>query len=225
MRIIFVRHGDPNYEQDCLTSLGRVQAKAAAIRLLDEGIEAIYTSPMGRAVQTAEAAARLLRLPVVTLPFLHELDWGSADGTPTFADGHPWDIADQLAREGWDLTNPAWPEHPYFRNNRVRASAAYVAEETDRWLASLGYEREGVYYRCARHDDGQHTVAVFSHGGSSAAAIGRIFNLPFPYVCATLHLPFTGITIARLDRRPGSVSMPRLELASDGRHIRDLQAE
>lgn len=223
MRIIFVRHGEPNYEQDCLTPLGRVQAEAAAERLRGEGIEAIYSSPMGRAMQTAQATARVLGLRVQVLPFLHELNWGSADGTPTFADGHPWDIADQLAREGWDLASPDWAVHPYFRNNRVVANVTLVNEETDRWLASLGYVREGVYYRCARQDDRQHTVAVFSHGGSSAAAMGRIFNLPFPYVCATLHLPFTGITIARLNRQPGGISQPCLELASDGRHIEGLK--
>jgi len=35
MRIIFVRHGHPNYEKDCLTELGHRQAEAAAQRLKD----------------------------------------------------------------------------------------------------------------------------------------------------------------------------------------------
>lgn len=30
MRIIFVRHGEPDYQKDCLTDEGRVQAAAAA---------------------------------------------------------------------------------------------------------------------------------------------------------------------------------------------------
>ena len=30
MRIIFVRHGHPNYELDCLTPLGKLQAQAVA---------------------------------------------------------------------------------------------------------------------------------------------------------------------------------------------------
>ena len=32
MRIVFVRHGEPDYANDCLTALGREQAKAAALR-------------------------------------------------------------------------------------------------------------------------------------------------------------------------------------------------
>ena len=57
MRIIFVRHGEPNYALDCLTERGRIQAKAAADRLKEEGIEEIFSSPLGRAAETAAFTA------------------------------------------------------------------------------------------------------------------------------------------------------------------------
>ena len=98
-------------------------------------------------------------------------------------------------------------------------NAVWTDEKTDEWLLSLGYERHGFYYRCIRDDSGQKTVALFSHGGSSAAAMGHILNLQFPYACGLFHLEFTGITIIRLDRIPGRQSLPCLELANDGRHI------
>ena len=44
MRIIFVRHGEPDYKHDCLTELGHLQAEDAAKRLREEGIEEILTS-------------------------------------------------------------------------------------------------------------------------------------------------------------------------------------
>ena len=219
MRIIFVRHGEPNYEKDCLTPLGKIQAEAAAERLRDEGIDAIYSSPFGRAMETAEITAKQLGIgPVRVLDFMHELYWGSVSGKPLFADGHPWNIADELSRTGWDLTRTDWPEHPYFADNRVTESALEVAGKTDGWLASLGYERDGAYYRCMKEND--RTVALFSHGGSSVAMIARILNLPFPYLCATMHFHFTGITILRFDRREGSRVLPCLELVNDGAHIR-----
>ena len=52
MRIIFVRHGEPDYRNDCLTDLGRLQAQAAAERLREEGIEEIWSSPLGRAAES-----------------------------------------------------------------------------------------------------------------------------------------------------------------------------
>ena len=219
MRIVFVRHGEPDYVHDCLTEQGKLQAQAAAERLREEGIEEIFSSPLGRAAETAAATAELLKLPVKTLDYMRELHWGSIDGMPLPSDGHPWDLADLLAGEGWDLTNPGWREHPYFRNNRVTENADLVARMTDEWLLSLGYERNGAFYRCIRPDDRQKTVALFSHGGSSAAAMGHILNLPFPYACGLFHLEFTGITIIRLDRNPGQQRLPCLELANDGRHI------
>ena len=41
MRLLIIRHGDPDYERDCLTERGRVQARAAAERLREEGISVI----------------------------------------------------------------------------------------------------------------------------------------------------------------------------------------
>ena len=58
MRIIFVRHGHPNYRQDCLTELGHLHAKAAAERLCEEKIDMIYSSTCGRAFETAEHIAQ-----------------------------------------------------------------------------------------------------------------------------------------------------------------------
>ena len=37
MRIVFVRHGEPDYEHDCLTETGVRQAEQAAERLKEEG--------------------------------------------------------------------------------------------------------------------------------------------------------------------------------------------
>lgn len=222
MRIIFVRHGEPDYARDCLTPLGHLQAKAAADRLMDEGIQAVYSSPMGRARETARYTAERLHLPVQILDFMHELRWGSADGLPLFANGHPWDVADELARLGWDLTRADWPDHPLFARNLVTACADRVGRETDRFMASLGYPREGAYYRCESRENQRGTVAVFCHGGSSTAALARLLHLPFPYLCATVHLDFTGLFICRLSGGVGESCQPVIELCGDDRHIRGL---
>ena len=37
MRLILVRHGDPDYALDCLTELGHRQAETVAKRLMEEG--------------------------------------------------------------------------------------------------------------------------------------------------------------------------------------------
>ena len=106
MRIIFVRHGEPDYEHDCLTETGKLQAVDAAERLRNEGIEEIYASPQGRAAQTAAATAEVLKRPVKTLDYMRELHWGSIDGTPIPSNGHPWNLSDLLAATR--PTAPCW---------------------------------------------------------------------------------------------------------------------
>lgn len=222
MRIIFVRHGEPDYANDCLTGTGKIQAEKAAQRLRDEGIEEIWSSPLGRAAETAQAASDVLGLPVRTLDFMREVRWGSTNGELLFADGHPWDIVNEMARQGIDLTRTDWRSSPYFRTNRVTEYVDSVEKGIDAWLAGFGYVREGAFYRHLTEEKQHRTVALFSHGGSSSAAIGHMLNLPFPYVCAVLHLQFTGISILRLDRSPGRGTHPCLELSNDAGHIRGI---
>ena len=219
MRIIFVRHGELDYANDCLTEAGKTQAKQAAQRLRDEGIEELWSSPLGRAAETAQAASDVLGLPVRTLDFMREVRWGSTNGEPLFANGHPWDIVNEMSRQGIDLTRPDWRSSPYFRTNNVTEYVNSVEKGIDEWLAGFGYIREGTGYRHLIEEKEHRTVALFSHGGSSSAAIGHILNLPFPYVCAVLHLKFTGITILKLDRSSGLGTHPCLELSNDARHI------
>lgn len=224
MRIVFVRHGEPDYARDCLTELGRIQAEKAAQRLLGEGIGEIYASPLGRARETAQAAAEVLGLPVKTLDFMEEVRWGSADGEELYAGGHPWAIADEMARQGMELNRADWRDAPWFRTNRVVECVDRVERGIDEWLADFGYLREGKHYRHTAEEEQHKTVALFSHGGSSCAAMGHILGLPFPYAIALLHLDFTGITVVRLDSRAGIGAIPQLKCSNDTAHLRDGQS-
>lgn len=219
MRIVFVRHGHPNYANDCLTELGHVHAEAAAERLMGEGIGEIHASSCGRAVETAQHTASRLGLEIVQHDFIREIGWGSTDGSELLHNGHPWLVAEDLTQKGMDLTRADWRETEPFCRNRVVQCVDHVGEGTDRWLAALGYARDGRLYRVTRSDT-DRTVAMFSHAGSSSAALAQMFNLPFPYVCATLAPDFTAITVVTLSDEPGALTMPRFEIANDARHIR-----
>lgn len=223
MRIIFVRHGHPNYADDCLTPLGHLQAEAAAQRLQQEGILQIFSSTCGRAFETAEHTARALSLPVVPCDFMREITWGATDDQPLFADGHPWTITDRMVEEGRSLLSADWTQEEEFRRNRLLGCVRHIATEMDAWLAELGYQREGLYYRVT--GDTRRTIAVFYHGGASAAMLSHLYNLPFPFVCTAMGPDYTGITIASLPDGEGKLVAPRFELLNDARHIQGLRAE
>ena len=222
MRLILVRHGDPNYEKDCLTELGHKQAAIVADRLLNEGIEEIYSSPMGRARQTAAPFAEVSGIKnVQILDFMKEIRYGREEDLYN-QDMSPWVGTDRMVNQGEDLQNPDWQKLPLFIDNTATIDIRAVQKASDPWLKTLGYEREGLYYRNIRRDDSQHTVVLFSHGGSSTDLISRLMNVTFPLLCASLHIPHTGITILRFDRSPGKLCLPVIELMNDGNHLKKL---
>lgn len=65
-----------------LSARGRRQAEALAIRLADEGIDAVWASPMGRARETASMVAAPHGITLSIDADLVEFDWGIWSGRP-----------------------------------------------------------------------------------------------------------------------------------------------
>jgi len=222
MRIIFVRHGHPNYVNDCLTELGRKHAAAAAERLKGEGISEIYSSTCGRAYETAGYVAEKYGLPIVKCEFMREISWGSVDNEPIDFDGHPWSAVDDMVAKGESILNSDWASQEPFVRNKMVSYVENIADALDEWLKMLGYTREGLYYRVTGSSTNK-TIAAFGHGGAGSAIFSHLFNLPYPFVCTTLNQDYTGITIVELPDTPGALVKPRFEIMNDARHIKELR--
>lgn len=67
MRILIVRHGDPDYEKDSLTPKGFREAELLAERLCKLDVKAFYCSPLGRAQDTARPTLQRLGRSAETL--------------------------------------------------------------------------------------------------------------------------------------------------------------
>lgn len=223
MRIIFVRHGHPDYARDCLTALGQLHAGAVAGRLKDEPVRRIFSSTCGRALETAAPLAEMKGLPVERCDFMREIRWGLRDGKPYADEASPWTISGCMTQAGESLLEPGWAASERFCRNIVTDHVQRVGDAFDEWMAQLGYVREGLYYRAASGTE--QTVAVFSHGGSSAAMLSRLFNLPFPFVCQAMGPDYTGVTIVQLPQGEGVLAAPRFEVLNDARHIHGLQTQ
>jgi ribonuclease H / adenosylcobalamin/alpha-ribazole phosphatase len=107
---LLLRHGQtPNSVQKRyagvsdvpLTEVGVKQAAAAGQRLASAGITAIVTSPLRRAVRTAEEVAAATGAPVEAGGGFREADFGAWDGL-TFAE----------VRERWPAELTAWLADP-----------------------------------------------------------------------------------------------------------------
>lgn len=106
-RMILLRHGQTPLSVDKrysgrgnpdLTDLGRAQAAAAADRIgFLGGVDAIVSSPLGRARDTAAAVSDRIGVPVTVLDGLTETDFGSWEGM-TFTEAREFDAA---AHDAW----------------------------------------------------------------------------------------------------------------------------
>ena len=87
--LLLVRHGETDWNAEGrlqgqtdrpLNDFGRRQAQQLAEQLGGEEFEAIYSSDLARARETAEIIGRRLGLPVELDPDLREKDWGNWEG-------------------------------------------------------------------------------------------------------------------------------------------------
>jgi broad specificity phosphatase PhoE len=87
--IVLVRHGETDWNRERrfqghadipLNDAGRRQARELAELLRAEGLSAVYTSPLGRARETAEIVAERLELTPIELAALREIDVGDWQG-------------------------------------------------------------------------------------------------------------------------------------------------
>jgi probable phosphoglycerate mutase len=165
MRLILIRHGESvgnlenrlqGHEDYELTPRGERQAELTAQRLLKEGTTAIYSSPLRRALATAEVIGTCTGCKVEPMPGLSEYHFGELSGM-TYAE----------LRQRFGTALPLPGERPPER--------VYPGEEGreaffDRVTSAFG--------RIAGQHPGE-TVAVVSHGGPIALYCQTVLGLPY----------------------------------------------
>ena len=220
MKIIFVRHGHPDYKNDCLTDLGNAHAQAVGNRLKDQHIDRIFSSTCGRAYQTACYIAPHHGLEVQGLKFMREISWGKPN-TDDYM--HPWNMAARWVKDGKDVMKADWRDDEDIKGHTLLTSYETVACAFDEWLTQFGLVREGCCYRVV--EENTETIVLTSHGGSSSVVLSHIFNLPFPFICHAICPDFTAVTVVNFEGEKGSLTSPSFELVNDNRHIKDISAE
>ena len=227
MLIYFVRHGDPDYPNNCITPLGHRQAQACAARLVGHGITAVYSSGMGRAVQTAAYIGEALALPVTELAFIHEITTGLPGLTGEEEKRlNPWYGADLQIKAGIDFGAQDWEQSPLWgQGNRFKESYYRVVDGFDRWIEeALGYRREGPYYRCLRGEDRcEDRPLIVAHGGSISCLMAHFFNVHPLVVTSHIHMRCTGITVFEWHEEKGELFTPRAAIINDHHHVLGLK--
>lgn len=150
-RILAIRHGETAWNAETrmqgqldvpLNEVGRWQADRVAGALAEESLDALYSSDLARAMQTAEPLARVCGVPIVTDTGLRERCFGVFQGL-TFAE-----------------VEARWPE----QSRRWRRRDPDFAPEGAETLRQFSARCVGATLRLAAAHPGQ-TIALVAHGG------------------------------------------------------------
>ena len=166
--IYLVRHGETQGNIDDkaqghldvpLTETGRIQAKAVAERLNNVEFDAVYSSDLQRAFDTAKAiTAQRPELQIQTRSQLREYHFG--------------DYEDML----WDEVSNTDPQlYQRWKNLSTRIDIKFPGGESmrDAWERVGGFLREIL----AEHRQGNETILIVGHGGSLQAVLSHLLNL------------------------------------------------
>lgn len=163
-RLCIVRHGETAWNAEHrvqgqldvpLNAVGLAQAQAAAKLLAREKFDAVYSSDLSRARQTALPAAALLSLPVLADPALRERHYGIFERL-TYAEvkkTYPEDYARFAARE---------PDYAFRTGESLRDFCARSIAV----ISTLASRNEG------------RSILVFTHGGVLDMLYRHIAGLP-----------------------------------------------
>lgn len=204
MRILIIRHGDPDYKNDCLTEKGKREATLLARRLQSEKIDAFYSSPLGRAKETCQCVARAKNREQDIRVFDWLREFNCEVTLPSGRErGTPWDMLPEewIAERGlYDYKT--WYDHPCYQGSVLKEQYIAVITALDRLIAKHGYVREGEMYRAERPN--RDTVALFCHFGVESVLLSRLCNIsPVNIWQNFVALPSSVTTLHTEERREG----------------------
>ena len=204
MLLFYIRHGDPIYDPDQLTPLGKRQAEAVARRLALFGIDEVYSSPSNRAIETAMPTCEILGKKPVTLDFLNENNLSAlklpSQISPTdWIWSHPEYSQILAGQDVRDLGN-RWYEHPSLEKYHFEKIILPINEKLDEFLASHGYQHDlqkGLYKVTERH--AEKRVAIFAHECMGKIVMSHLLDIPFPSYAIHFEMHTSAFSVVRFD--------------------------
>ena len=211
MRILLVRHAEPDYARDSLTPKGRREAELLSRRLCRLDVKAFYVSPLGRAQDTAAYTLSKVNRTAETLPWLAEFS-GRCYDAMAGESRIPWDYRPRQWTACPELFDPrTWLESPLLAQGDVQQIWAETASGMDALLARHGYHRDGPIYRCA--DNRPDTLVFFCHFGIATALLSHLCGIPpVPLWQSFCMLPSSVTTLVTQERIKGEVDFRCIQL-------------
>ena len=225
MRLLIIRHGDPDYEHNNLTPVGMVEAELLVPRLQREEITEFYSSPLGRAKATARPTLEALGRTATEQDWLREFSIRilrpDKKGDYSFV---PWDWlpADWL-QDPRLLDRERWRENEIMAAEDVGSKYDRVSAEFDKLLEAHGYRRNGLLYDAVQPN--ADTLAFFCHFGLGCVLLSHLMNCSPMVLWQGMCMPPSSVTtVYTEERRPGTAVFRTLSMG-DISHLYAAQVQ
>lgn len=218
MKLLIVRHGDPDYSIDSLTEKGWREAGYLAERLAGVDVKACYVSPLGRARDTASLTLQRTGWTAETCLWLREFEAPICRPDVTDRRMLTWDwLPQDWTAEPRYFHPERWHETEIMREGRVKEAYDWVAGNLEALLERHGYRREGPCWRVVEANN--DTLVFFCHFGVECVILSRLLNIS-PMVlwhgfCAA---PTSVTTVVTEERREG-IAYFRMSAFGDISHL------
>ena len=219
MFLYIIRHGEPDYATDTLTERGKKQAEAVAARLADAGIDRVFSSPLGRAKETAAPTCKRLGLDCQIEEWTREID---EETMTAFPDGKPKSVSliqNTFYRENRkiDLDYQNAFSCSGFSDSGMRGALEKITKNGNDFLERLGYKAEDGNYRILTPST--EKVALFCHGAMGRVWIASLLHIPLHLMWAGFRYTHTGVTVIEFKNNPNGLSAPACLCYSDMSHL------
>lgn len=218
MRIIIIRHADPDYSIDGLTEKGKREAELLAARMAKENVTKIYCSPLGRARATARPTEAALGMEATVCEWLREFNHYTVTLPYREEKCSCWDLLPEFVDTLPNIYHPAlWREEDFLKNSPIPAEYDRVNSELDALISRHGYDRRGKNYIATRpnHD----TIVLVCHYGVTAVLLSHLMNCsPYSIWQNAVTLP-SSLTILHTEERREGKALFRMSAMSDLSHL------
>lgn len=217
MKLLIIRHGDPDYSIDSLTEKGWREAEYLSGRLTKLDIRDFYVSPLGRAKDTAAATLKKMNRTATECEWLREfaprINRPDKEGESICWDWLPqdWTLEERFYR--YD----EWYEPSAMSEAKVKKEYDWVTGGLDRLLAGYGYVRDGHFYRVEQGNN--DTIVLFCHYGVCCVMVGHLIGVsPMVLWHGFSAAPSSVTTVVTEERRKGIASF-RVSAYGDISHL------
>lgn len=219
MKIVFVRHGEPDYEKDSLTEKGWKEAELLAPLMKKIGGDKFYMSPLGRAKDTAHTALKGTGIEPEIRDWMREFypkierpDMNGAK-SPICWDWLPEDWANRPGFYDYDK----WGDEPEMKKEGVREEYDKICKGLDELLKENGYEKEGNLFHVTRANN--DTIVIFCHFGLTCLCLSYLLHIsPMVLWQGFIMAPTSITTVVSEERRNGKACF-RVSSLGDVSHL------